>query len=146
MFLLFAVNTLGQVSGPTESAVLPIVANDARAGERCLDDQPRLRRRDRIRDCCARAHRRRIFGVDIVFYLAGVMLLLAASRVFDLPVDEQGRAVKLPPLGLRFRPAVTWLLGHPAVATMIIFSTLAGTVNIVLQTLAPRYVVEVLRH
>jgi MFS family permease len=72
------------------------------------------------------------------------MLLLAASRVFDLPVDEEGRAVKLPPLGLRFRPAVNWLLEHPAVGTMIIFATLAGTVNIVLQTLAPRYVEEVL--
>jgi MFS family permease len=72
------------------------------------------------------------------------MLLLAASRVFDLPVDEEGRAVKLPPLGLRFRPAVNWLLDNPAVATMIVFSTLAGTVNIVLQTLAPRYVEEVL--
>src|SRR5262249_22004068 len=42
------------------------------------------------------------------------------------------------------RPAVNWLLEHPAVATMILFSTLAGTVNIVLLTLAPRYVEEVL--
>jgi Major Facilitator Superfamily len=144
MFLLFAVNTLGQVSGPTESAVLPIVANDAQLASAASMINLASAAGTAFGTAVLAPIVGVIFGVDVVFYVAGVMLLLAASRVFDLPVDEQGRAVKLPPLGLRFRPAVTWLLEHPAVATMIIFSTLAGTVNIVLQTLAPRYVEEVL--
>jgi MFS family permease len=142
--LLFAVNTLGQVSGPTESAVLPIVANDAQLASAASMINLASAAGTAFGTAVLAPIVVRGLGVDVVFYMAGVMLLLAASRVFDLPVDEEGRALKLPPLGLRFRPAVNWLLEHPAVGTMIIFSTLAGTVNIVLQTLAPRYVVEVL--
>jgi MFS family permease len=144
MFLLFAVNTLGQVSGPSESSVLPIVANDAQLASAAAMINLASAAGTAFGTAVLAPIVVRIFGVDVVFYLAGVMLLLAASRVFDLPVDEEGRVVKLPPLGLRFRPAVNWLLEHPAVGTMILFSTLAGTVNIVLQTLAPRYVEEVL--
>ena len=144
MLLLLAINTLGQVSGPTESAVLPIVANDAQLASAAALINLASAAGTAFGTAVLAPFVVRIFGVDVVFYLAGVMLLLAASRVFDLPVDVEGRAVKLPPLGLRFRPAVNWLLDHPAVATMIMFSTLAGTVNIVLQTLAPRYVEEVL--
>jgi Major Facilitator Superfamily len=144
MLLLLAINTLGQVSGPTESSVLPIVANDAQLASAASLINLASAAGTAFGTAVLAPIVVRVFGVDVVFYLAGVMLLLAASRVFDLPVDEEGRAVKLPPLGLRFRPAVNWLLENPAVATMIIFSTLAGTVNIVLQTLAPRYVQEVL--
>lgn len=144
MFLLFAVNTLGQVSGPSESSVLPIVANDAQLASAAAMINLASAAGTAFGTAVLAPIVVRIFGVDVVFYLAGVMLLLAASRVFDLPVDEKGRAVKLPPLGLRFRPAANWLLENPAVGTMILFSTLAGTVNIVLQTLAPRYVEEVL--
>jgi Major Facilitator Superfamily len=144
MLLLFAINTLGQVSGPTESAVLPIVANDAQLASAASLINLASAAGTAFGTAVLAPIVVRIFGVDLVFYMAGVMLLLAASRVFDLPVDEKGRAVKLPPLGLRFRPTVNWLIEHPAVATMIIFSTLAGTVNIVLLTLAPRYVEEVL--
>jgi hypothetical protein len=144
MLLLFAINTLGQVSGPTESSVLPIVATDAELASAAAMINLASAGGTAFGTALLAPIVVRIFGVDVVFYLAGVMLLLAASRVFDLPVDEEGRVVKLPPLGLRFRPAVNWLLEHPAVGTMIIFSTLAGTVNIVLQMLAPRYVEEVL--
>jgi MFS family permease len=144
MLLLFAVNTLGQVSGPTESSVLPVVANEAELASAAAMINLASAAGTAFGTAVLAPIVVRVFGVDVVFYLAGVMLLLAASRVFDLPVDEDGRTVKLPSLGLRFRPAVNWLLEHPAVGTMIIFSTLAGTVNIVLQTLAPRYVEEVL--
>ena len=144
MLLLLAINTLGQVSGPSESSVLPIVANDAQLASAAAMINLASAAGTAFGTAVLAPIVVRIFGVDLVFYLAGVMLLLAASRVFDLPVDEEGRAVKLPPLGLRFRPAVNWLLVHRAVGTMIIVSTLAGTVNIVLQTLAPRYVEEVL--
>jgi len=144
MFLLFAVNTLGQVSGPTESSVLPIVANEAQLASAASMINLASAAGTAVGTAVLAPIVVRVFAVDVVFYVAGVMLLLAASRVFDLPVDEKGRVVKLPPLGLRFRPAVNWLLEHPAVGTMIIFSTLAGTVNVVLQTLAPRYVEEVL--
>src|SRR5436309_5879354 len=144
MFLLFAVNTLGQVSGPTESSVLPVVANDVELASAAAMINLASVAGTAFGTALLAPIVVRIFGVEAVLYLAGVMLLLAASRVFDLPVGDEQRAIRLPPLAIRFRPAVRWLIRHPAVGTMIIFSTLAGTVNIVLQTLAPRYVEEVL--
>jgi MFS family permease len=144
MFLLFAVNTLGQVSGPTESSVLPVVASEAELASAASMINLASAAGTAFGTAVLAPIVVRAIGVDFVFYLAGVMLLLAASRVFDLPVGDEGRKVKIPPLALRFRPAVRWLVRHPAVGTMIIVGTLAGTVNIVLQTLAPRYVGEVL--
>jgi len=142
--LIFAVNTLGQVSGPTESSVLPIVATDAQLASAASMINLASAAGTAFATALLAPIVVRALNVDIVFYVAGVMLLLAASRVFDLPVGDEDRPVKLPPLGLRFRPAVNWLLENPAVGTMIILSALAGTVNIVLLTLAPRYVEEVL--
>jgi MFS family permease len=144
MFLLFAVNTLGQVSGPTESSVLPVVANEVELASAAAMINLASVAGTAFGTALLAPIIVRIFGVEVVLYLAGVMLLLAASRVFDLPVGDEQRAIRLPPLSIRFRPAVRWLIRHPAVGTMIIVATLAGTVNLVLQTLAPRYVEEVL--
>jgi hypothetical protein len=52
--------------------------------------------------------------------------------------------MRLPPLRLRVRAAARWLVRHPAVGSMIVVSVLAGTVNVVLVALSPRYVEEVL--
>jgi len=82
--------------------------------------------------------------VDAVFLVSGTLLLLAASRVFDLPLGDRAWRLRVAPPSVRLRPAVRWLVRHPAVGTMILLSVLAGTVNIVLQTLAPRYVEEAL--
>jgi len=144
MFLLFAVNTLGQVSGPTESSVLPVVANEVELASAAAMINLASVAGTAFGTALLAPIVVRIFGVEVMLYLAGVMLLLAASRVFDLPVGDEQRVIRLPQLAMRFRPAVRWLIRHPAVGTMIIFSTLAGIVNHVLQTLAPRYVEEVL--
>lgn len=143
--LIFCVATLGQVSSPTESSVLPLVASDrqlasavslvalaggAGSGFGVGVLAPLLVRTS---------------GLEIVFYASGVLLLLAATRVFDLPVGDRPWRGSFTPLGLRVRPAIQWIASHPAVALVIVFAVLAGTVNQVLTTLAPRYVEEVLR-
>jgi hypothetical protein len=90
----------------------------------------------------------RAFGVDIVIYFAGAMLLLAASRVFDLPAHESepsgvlGRHLFVRRLSVR--ATLGWVAERPAVATMIFVAVIAGTAQIVIQTLAPRYVQTVL--
>jgi len=144
MLLMLAVNTLGQVSGPTESSVLPVVATEAELASAASMINLASVAGTAFGTALLAPVVVRIFGVEVVFYLAGVMLLLAASRVFDLPVGDEKRAIRLPPLTMRFRPAARWLIRHPAVGTMIVVSTLAGTVNLVIQTMAPRYVEEVL--
>ena len=87
----------------------------------------------------------RAFGVETVMYVAGALLLLAASRVFDLPTRQQRRRIDWIRPNLRVRATVEWLMRQPAVATMVVVGVVSGTANIVLQTLAPRYVQSALR-
>ncbi len=142
--LIFAVNVLGQVSGPTESSVLPLVATEAELASAASMINLASAAGTAFGTGVLAPVVVRAFGVEEVLYVCGAMLLLAASRVFDLPVVEKGKRIRLPPVQRRFRPAVRWLVRHPAVGTMIIVAVLGGTVNVVLQTLAPRYVQEVL--
>ncbi len=142
--LLFLVNTLGQVSGPTESATLPLVANEAELASAASLINLASAAGSAFGMALLAPVLVRAFGVHAVFVLSGLLLLLAASRVFDLPVGDRAWKLRVAPPSVRVRPAVRWLVRHPAVGTMIVLSVLAGTANIVLQTLAPRYVVEAL--
>ena len=144
LVLLFLVNALGQVSGPKESSVLPLVASEAELASAASLINLSAAAGGAFGMALLAPVLVRASGVDAVFVLSGLLLLLAASRVFDLPVGDRAWKLRLTPPGVRFRPAVRWLVRHPAVGTMIVLSVLAGTVNIVLQTLAPRYVEEAL--
>ena len=73
------------------------------------------------------------------------MLLLAASRIFDLPTDEPDRKLdwkKRPKVNVR--ATLRWLARERAVATMMFVAGLAGAASIVVQTLGPQYVSDVL--
>ncbi len=144
ILLLLGFNALAQVSSPTEAAVLPLVANE----EQLASAASLIGLAQAIGQGFATALFAPVlvkaFGAESVIYLSGVLLLVAASRVFDLPVGEKDWQMRLPPMQGRLRRAVRWLVRHPAVASMIIFSVLAGTVNVVLVTLAPRYTIAVL--
>jgi MFS family permease len=144
LILLFLVNALGQVSGPTESSVLPLVASDAELASAASLINLAAAAGGAFGMALLAPILVRAVGVDTVFYVAGGLLLIAASRVFDLPVGDKKWKLRIAPVGVRVRPAMRWLVRHPAVGTMIVVSVLAGTVNIVLQTMGPRYVVEVL--
>ena len=144
LVLLFLVNALGQVSGPTESSVLALVANEAELASAASLINLAAAAGGAFGMALLAPVLVRAFGVDFVFFVSGGLLLVAASRVFDLPVGDKQWTLRVAPPSVRLRSAVRWLVRHPAVGTMIVLSVLAGTVNIVLQTLAPRYVEEVL--
>ena len=142
--LLLAVSSLAQVSTPTESSVLPLVADDEHlATAASLINFAVVVGQGAAADLFAPVLVK-VAGVDAAIYLAGVMLLLSATRVFDLPVGDKSWQKRFPPMRVRARHAVRWLVSHPAVGSMIVLSVLAGIVNVVLVTLAPRYVVAVL--
>jgi len=148
MALIFAVNVLGQVSGPTESAVLPLLVTDAQMATAASLIGLASSLGSAFGTALLAPVLVRAFGVEPVIYLAGVLLLLAASRVFDLPTgepepDEKSPLVILRPQ-VRVRAAIDWLTRQPAVATMMVVAVIAGTAQIVIQTLAPRYVQAVL--
>ncbi len=144
LVLIFAVSTLAQVSSPTESSVLPLVASDGQLASAGAMINLAAAAGTAFGMALLAPIVVRSAGIEPVFYLAGALLLLAATRVFDLPVWDKTRRVRLALPEARIRPALTWLAQNPAVATMIIVAVLAGTINLVLMTLAPRYVVSVL--
>jgi hypothetical protein len=148
MLLLFAVNTLGQVSGPSESSVIPLVASRTQLASASSMLSLASSLGTAFGTALLAPILVRAFGVDVVIYFAGAMLLLAASRVFDLPPHESepsgalGRHLFVRTLGVR--ATLGWVAERPAVATMIFVAVIAGTAQIVIQTLAPRYVQTVL--
>lgn len=143
--LIFLVNSLGQVSGPTESSVLPLVATEEQLASAVSMIGLAAAAGAAFGTALLAPILVRTVGVTEVFYVGGVMLLLAASRVFDLPVgDRRGWKLTLQPPRVRARGIVRWLARHPAVGTMVVVSVMAATVNVVLQTLAPQYVESVL--
>jgi hypothetical protein len=146
LFLLLAVNSLGQVSGPTESAVLPLVASKEELASAASLINLSSAAGTAFGTALLAPVLVRAVGVEPVLYLAGVFLLLAASRVFDLPLRGERKRSKasysLPHVSVR--AAAQWLAAHPAVATMIVVAVVSGAANVMLQTLAPRYVQSVL--
>jgi hypothetical protein len=149
MLLLFAVNTLGQVSGPSESSVLPMVATEAQLASAAALISLASSLGTAFGTALLAPVLVRAFGVDTVIYVAGVLLLLAASRVFDLPRHESETESRLRVEHFRHRvsarAAIEWLAKQPAVATMVFVAVIAGTAQVVIQTLAPRYVHDVLQ-
>lgn len=144
VFLLFAVNALGQVSGPSESAVLPLIASREQLATAASLVNLASSAGTAFGTALLAPVIVRVFGVTAMLYVSGVLLVLAATRVFDLPTSERPGRVRLREPGVGVRSALTWLIREPAVGTMIIVAVLAGTANVVIQTLAPRYVQSVL--
>jgi MFS family permease len=145
LVLIFLVNSLGQVSGPTESSVLPLVATETQLASAVSMIGLAAAGGAAFGTALLAPILVRVAGVTEVFYVGGALLVLAASRVFDLPVgDKTGWKLSLQPPPVRALGIIRWLVRHPAVGTMVIVSVLAATVNVVLQTLAPQYVESVL--
>ena len=99
--LLLGVNTLGQVSQPSESSVLPLVTTEAQlaTGASLISFTSSLG--TAFGTALLAPVLVRAFGVDTVIYVAGVMLIVAASRVFDLQ-DRRCRARRRnEPIGFR---------------------------------------------
>jgi hypothetical protein len=86
----------------------------------------------------------RVLGVRAVFSVAGVMLLFASVRVWRVRTSQDGERVQWKRPAVSVRAIGVWLADQPAVTTMIFVGVLAGTANVVLQTMAPRYVQSVL--
>ena len=140
VLLVFAVNTLGQISGPTESSVVPLIASETELASAASLVNLASAAGGAVGTAILAPVLVRAFGVDIVMYVAGAFLLLAASRVFDLPSGERERPIDWRMPKVSVRRTIAWLADEPAVGTILLVGVLAGTVNVVIQTLAPRYV------
>jgi MFS family permease len=141
LFLVFSVNMLGQVSTPTEQSIAPLVASD----EQLASANSLLTLASNIGTVFGTALLApillRVVGVRAVFTVSGAMLFLATGRILHVRTREQTRW-RRPSVDVL--SVLRWLTDEPAVGTMVIVGVLAGTANLVLLTLAPRYVQSVL--
>jgi len=144
LFLVFTVNVLGQVSGPGEQSIAPLVASDAEmASANSL-----LSLASNLGTVFGTALLApillRLLGVRAVFAIAGVLLFLATGRIMRLRTKEETQRPRWQRPEFNVLSMIRWLTDEPAVGTMVIVGVLAGTANVVLMTLAPQYVRSVL--
>ncbi|MEX2238463.1 MAG: MFS transporter [Dehalococcoidia bacterium] len=143
--LLFAVSALGQLSGPSEQSIVPLVV-----------DQHQLATANSFKDLSVSAGQAvgtallapiviKLFGVEPITYVAGALLLLAAIRLFAVQSVRGRQKVDFkPPTLSTITAVIPWLVEHRAVAAMLVLSVLAGIANLVVTTLSPSYVQTVL--
>ena len=150
LLLTFGVATLNQLIGPSEKAVIPLVSNR----QQISTAASMLSMTDSIATGFGTAIMAPIllvvFGVKPVFFVCAVLLGVAAIRILALPIQKDvtlraalGR-LNLTQLDLGFRKALAWLLGWPAIVTMLMVGMVVSIMNNIQSTLGPSYVEEVL--
>ena len=144
LFLVFAVNVLGQVSSPNEQSIAPLVASD----EQLASANSLLSLSSNAGTVFGTALLApillRVLGVRAVFAVSAVLLVLAAGRILRLQTEQETKPTGWHRPDVNVFSMIRWLADEPAVGTMVIVGVLAGTANVVLQILAPRYVQSVL--
>jgi hypothetical protein len=146
--VLFSVRVLHQVSQPSESSAVPLVAS--------ADDLASANSFLSLASSTGEVIGKALFapllvvlfGVNVVTVLAGVLFALSATRVLGF---DHAPAAGAEPGALRrlvhppsVRLAVRWLIDEPAAFWMLLLAGMASTVNVVLGMLAPQYTRDVL--
>ena len=144
LLILFAVRALHQVSMPSEASAVPLVAD----AEELASANSFMSLASSAGEVVGKAALAPVlvlhFGVDPVITLAGVLFLLAFTRVFELePPREVARAARTRLL-TGTGEAMRWLLQERRALWMLLLAGLASTVGVVLGMLGPVYVDEVL--
>ena len=144
LFLVFAVNVLGQVSSPSEQSIAPLVASDAQLASANSLLSLSSNAGTVFGTALLAPILLRALGVSAVFAVAAVLLVLAAGRILRLQTEQEAKPAAWRRPDVNVLSMIRWLADEPAVGTMVIVGVLAGTANVVLQTLAPKYVQSVL--
>ena len=150
LLLVASVSTINQVVGPSEKAVIPLIASREQIGSAAS----LLSFSDSIATAVGTALLAplivKLWGITPLFYVCGIFLLLASIRVFSLPlrqhisVREALSKVDLSEADLGVPVALRWLANHPAIGSMIIIGLIVSVLNTISATLGPSYVRDVL--
>lgn len=151
--VLFLVRALHQVSQPSEASAVPMVADAAELASA----NSVMSLASSVGEVTGKAALApllvRTAGVRAVVAVAGVIFLIAATRVFDLVFDHERREPAPrpedadPKLAVKARPvrdALAWLGESRDVLWMLLLAAVASTVGVVLGILGPEYTRTVL--
>ncbi|MCA9847711.1 MAG: MFS transporter [Dehalococcoidia bacterium] len=149
--VLFAVRALHQVSQPSEASAVPLTADSAELASANSMMSLASSAGEVVGKALLAPVLVRAYGVRSVVTAAGVLFLLAATRVFDLAFetdDERHGIAERRAALAEDRPETTgalpWLAASPDVLWMLLLAAIASTVGVVLGVLGPEYVSAVL--
>ncbi len=140
--LIFIVMSVGQVSGPSESAALPLFV-----------DESQLPAATSILSLVSGAGIAfgtallapfivKLFDIRLLFTLSGVLLIAAALPIGELPRRVRTRSAPAAGGPLEVRGVLRWFFEEKPVASMMMLLALASTTNVIVTALGPRYVQE----
>jgi MFS family permease len=148
--LVLGVSTLNQLIGPSEKAVIPLVSTR----EEISTAASVISLTDSIGSALGTAAVAPVvlvtFGVRPLFFVCAFFLAVAAVRIFALPVQKDVTVkaalerLNLRELDIGFTSALRWLMGWPAIITIIMVGMVVSVMSNITQTLAPSYVAQVL--
>ena len=151
VIVLFAVRALHQVSQPSEASAVPLTADSAELASANSMMSLASSAGEVVGKAVLAPVLVRAYGVRSVVTAAGVLFLLAATRVFDLAfeTDAERRGIAERRAEVEAdRPEATgalqWLAASPDVLWMLLLAAIASTVGVVLGVLGPEYVSAVL--
>ncbi len=143
--VLFLVRILHQVSQPAEAAAAPLVASHAELASA----NSFLSLASSVGEVSGKALLApaivRFWGLRPVTIVAGLMFWFSALRVVRFRPDTDNTVFdrqRVRRLGIM--EAVRWLLDEPGAFWMLLLAAMASTINVVLGTLGPQYVKQVL--
>ena len=150
LLLVFAVSILDQLVGPSEKAVIPLVASrnqiSTAAATMSLTDSIATG----VGTAAVAPVIMKVFGLEPLLYVCAGFLAFAGIRIFSLPIRQHIsvrdalQRLDLSELDIGFRKAVSWLAGWPAVTTMIMVGLVVTILDKISETLGPSYVGDVL--
>lgn len=147
LLILFAIRVLHQVSQPSEASAVPLVASSDELASATSFIQLASSGGDLVGKALMAPLLVRLFGVDPVVVIAGVLFLLSATRVFGLkPGWGAGAPARTAgaPVRVSVWAVARWLLAERAVLWMLLLASIASTIGVVLGMLVPQYTGEVL--
>lgn len=148
--VLFIVRALHQVSQPSEASAVPLTTDAAELASANSMMALASSAGEVVGKALLAPVLVRAYGVRSVITAAGLLFLLAATRVFDLSFEgERGRVEEADEAEARPEPSETgsalrWLMESPDVLWMLLLAAIASTVGVVLGILGPEYVSAVL--
>ena len=142
--LVFIVQSLAQITSPAEQTLLPMVNSE----EQIATANSIMGMVSSIGTTVGTAILAPIillvWGPDIVFYTAAVLLLLAMTRIFQVDSEKDvAKGKRIRPKS-NFGPVIRWLIKNPSILSMIGVSAVGGMGYQIMSTLAPTYVSTVL--
>jgi MFS transporter, DHA3 family, macrolide efflux protein len=146
LLLVTGVSVLNQIIGPGEKAVIPLVSSRAQIATAAAI----LSVADSVGTGVGGGFIAPVLmkttGIHALLFVCAGFLAFAAVRVLSLPLQREVgfkqalQRLKLSEVDMGLRSALDWLLGWPAIATMITVGVVVSVLNMSMNTLGPSYV------